>query len=177
MLVSHEFLVDSFCLQDLHGGVIFLHGLSLQWLSWQQTDHTLSNVELKLLVKVKYVSTSIYVVAPVLCTIRIGRHYLLVTRTLPSQYLFDMTPHYLHPMLDLPPIQVGSPLRAAAPLLLPLLPRPPLAAVGRRIFKVGLVQPPLDVIMVSLVRDELCAQLGGREAAHQMEVFLEGTRT
>ena len=153
MLVSHEFLVENFGLQNLNGGVIFLHGLSLQWLSWQQTDHTLSTVEFKLLFKVKYVSTSIDVVAPVLCTICIGWHYILIPliRTLPSQYLFDMTPHYLHPMLDLPPIQVGSsPFRTAARLLPSLLLRPPLAAVGRRIFKVGLVQPPL-YIKVSLV--------------------------
>ena len=74
MLVSHEFLVESIRLQDLHGGVIFLHGLSLQWLSWQQTDHTLSTVELNLLIKVKYVSTPIDVISPFLFNICIGRH-------------------------------------------------------------------------------------------------------
>lgn len=177
MLVSHEVLVESFRLHHLHRGIIFMHGFGLQRL---QSDQTFSSTEFKLFLNVRYACTSIDVVAPVLCFSSFGRLLLSLIRTLPSHYHFDMTAHHLHPALDLPPVLVDfCPSGTAAPLLVPPLLEPSLALSGRRIFKVGLIQPPpLWVMRWSLNWDELNTKLGGREAAyHWMGILLEATHT
>lgn len=138
--MSHEVLVESFRLHHLHRGVIFMHWFGLQRL---QSDQTFSSTEFKLFLNVRYACTSIDVIAPVLCFSSFGRLLLSLIRTLPSHYHFDMTAHHLHPALDLPPVLVDfCPSATAAPLLVPPLLEPSLALGGRRIFKVGLIQPP-----------------------------------